>query len=726
MATMSTTRRTLNLPLILGLVIVAISLVLAFAGPSLAPRNPLEETRVMQVEGGKFISAPFPPFTYPEYPLGTDGWGRDVLSQVLWALRPTLILTGYVAVLRLLIGTIIGLLAGWNNNTFGSLLNNLISAALSIPTLLVALAIIALTADFWQPWGFVLGLSLTGWADSARLVREQTRVARAQLFVEASRALGQGSWAIVFNHILRLVLPFVWMLLALEISSTILLTAGLGFLGYYVGGEVWVWISDTTATRLRGMPELGQLLSGVNEDIYVSPWKLFASGTFVFITVLGFNLLGEGLRRFANSGAPSPRIFDLTHRLRWQWDEYIYSPLKKWARAYPFAFIALTFGLVLALNGLANQIKALTASDVARTQSPGGHLWSSQSGSPAATMFVNAPGVESPRVEWAFSDAEGFSGGPAVAADGSVYILSKTGTLHSLNSDGSVKWSASIPANGVGTPGLDADGNIYVSDMLGALTSFTPTGEQRWRLEVPESLEATSGPVIGNNNIAYYVVIGNIRAVSTDGVLLWDTNAFSRRVPFTPVIDPDENLVFLRNTIIDASTGEVRTFEKLPTAEQYMVGQSGLLYLRFENKLTGWEIFNSEAEPRSYMEWSRTAFFGFPRLAGVFADGGMWLHYTTDIEDTTLLWLDKKGNQLNRAQFPYRPGFMGGMDEDFVSYLCGTRSDHIECAAVEKGADEPKWTIALEGAASVSGLALIPERLYVAAEDGILFAIGNE
>jgi hypothetical protein len=284
-------------------------------------------------------------------------------------------------------------------------------------------------------------------------------------------------------------------------------------------------------------------------------------------------------------------------------------------------------------------------------------------------MFVNAPGVESPKVEWTFSDAEGFSGGPAVAADGSVYILSTTGTLHSLNSDGSVKWSASIPANGVGTPGLDADGNIYISDVLGALTSFTPTGEQRWRLEVPDSLEATSGPVIGENNIAYYVVIGNIRAVSIDGTLLWDTNAFSRRVSFTPVLDPDENFVFLRNTIIDTTTGEVVQFEELPAAEQYLVGQSGLLYLRFENKLTGWEYLNNKAEPRSYMEWSRTAFFGFPRLTGVFADGGMWLHYTTDIEDTTLLWLDKKGNQLNRAQFPYRPGFMGGMDKDFVSYI---------------------------------------------------------
>lgn len=719
------TKTRLNLPLGLGLLISAFSLALAFAGPSLAPHNPLEETRVMQVDG-KFVSAPFPPFIYPEYPLGTDGWGRDVLSQVLWALRPTLLLTGYVALLRLFIGTTIGLLAGWNANAFGAILNNLISTALSIPTLLVALAVVALTGDDWQPWGFVLGLSLTGWADSARLVREQTRLARVQSFVEASRALGQGNLSIVFHHILRLVLPFVWMLLALEISSTILLTAGLGFLGYYVGGEVWVWINDTTATRLRGMPELGQLLSGVNEDIYVSPWKLFASGTFVFITVLGFNLLGEGLRRVAISGRPSPRFFDLSLRLRWGWEENIVLPVKKYAKEFPFAFAMLVIGLFIVFNGIFNQFRSLSQTTVAKSDSPGGHLWSSQYGSPSATLYVDAPGVENPIVAWTFSDAEGFAGGPAVAADGSVYILSKTGTLHALDPDGSAMWGASIPAGGVGTPGLDAEGNIYVSDLAGALTSFTPTGERRWRLDVPESFEATSGPVIGNNNVAYYVVIGNIRAVSSAGVLLWDTSAFSRRVTFSPVLSPDENFVFLRNTIVDAASGEAIKFEGLPTAEQYMVGQSGLLYSRFENKMTGWEYLDGNAEPRSYIEWSRTAFFGFPGLAGVFADGSMWLHYAGEgTEDSTLLWLDKKGNMLNRVQFPYRPSIIGGMDEDFVFYLCGTRQERIECAALEKGVKDPKWSLALEGALDIAGAALVPNRLYVASQDGLLFAIGK-
>ena len=715
------TKSRFNPPLAFGLLIAGFSLAVAFAGPSLAPHNPLEETRVMQVDD-TFVSAPFPPFTYPEYPLGTDGWGRDVLSQVLWALRPTLILTGCVAALRLVLGTTIGLLAGWNKNAFGAFLNGLISAALSIPTLLVALAVVALTGDAWQPWGFVLGLSVTGWADSARLVREQTRVAREQSFIEASRALGQGAWTIVFNHIIRLVLPYVWMLLALEISSTILLTAGLGFLGYYVGGEVWVWISDTTATRLRGMPELGQLLSGVNEDIYVSPWKLFASGTFVFVTVLGFNLLGEGLRRVAISGSPSPRFFDLTLRMRWYVQERM-----AWAKRHPFVFGVSAFISIAALALVFTQVKSLTETQIKQTNSPGGHLWSSQYGSPSATLYVNAPGVGSPRVEWTFSDAQGFAGGPAVAADGSVYVLSKTGALHAVDPAGELKWSASIPAAGVGAPGLDAAGNVYVSDMLGGLTSFTPTGGERWHLDVPDSLEATSGPVIGNNNVVYYVVIGNIRAVSVDGVLLWDTPAFSRRVTFTPILDPDEKFVFLRNTIVDAASGGKLQFETLPATEQYMVGQSGLLFARFENQMTGWEYLEDAAEPRSYMEWSRAAFFGFPGMAGVFSDGGMWMHYAGEgAEDSALLWLDKKGNMLNRAQFPYRPSIMGGMDEDFVFYICGTRTDVAECSAVGKGAKDPKWTLPLEGSLGVSGVALVSGRLYAATDEGLLYAIGDE
>lgn len=714
-----------NTPLILGIIITGLTILLAIAGPSLAPKNPLEEKRVLQVEGGEFLTAPYPPFKVPDYPLGSDSHGRDVLSQILWALRPTLMLVGYVALLRLFIGTVIGLTAGWHNNRFGAFINGLISAALSMPTLMVALAIVALTSE-WQPWGFVLGLSLTGWADSARLVREQTRITREQLFVEASRALGQSNIEIIINHILRQVLPFVWMLLTFEISSTLLVTAGLGFLGYYVGGDVWVWISDTAAARLSGMPELGQMLSGVNEDIYTSPWKLFASGTLIFITVLGFNLLGEGLRRIANAGAPSSRLFEIFNRLRWRLDEKYVAPLKQKMRANPLPSAVVLLLLFTLLGFAINQALIVIQPQAKSTPIPGGHLWSGQWRDPSASMWMNAAGVKSPQVQWTFSEASGLVGGPAVSADGSVYLLSTNGTLHSLADDGSVNWSISLPAGGVGTPALDADGNIYASDTSGGLSSVTPDGTLRWHFQVDGSFEATSGPTVGANGTIYYVVIGDLRAVSSEGELLWSTTAINRRFGSAPILSPDEKMVFLRNTALNTETGEVIEFANFPTTEQYIVGLNGLLYARFENKVTGWEYVENEAQILTRMEWSRTAFFGFPGIVGVFADGSMWLHYNSEYEDATLLWLDNEGNMINNARIAYRPSTFGGMDEDFVSYICGSRRGKVECVAIDKGQKTPKWNLPLEDGSTISGLALIPERLYVSTQEGFFYAIGNE
>lgn len=714
-----------NIPLILGILITGFTILLAIAGPSLAPKNPLEEKRVLQIEGGGFLTAPYPPFKVPDYPLGSDSHGRDVLSQILWALRPTLMLVGYVALLRLTIGTVIGLLAGWHNNRFGKAVNGFISAALSMPTLMVALAVVALTID-WRPWGFVLGLVITGWADSARLVREQTRITREQLFVEASRALGQSNFEIVVNHILRQVLPFVWMLLTFEISSTLLVTAGLGFLGYYVGGEVWVWISDTAAARLSGMPELGQMLSGVNEDIYTSPWKLFASGTLIFITVLGFNLLGEGLRRIANAGAPSSRLFEIFNRLRWRADETYLTPLKEKMRARPLASAFVIIALVTSAGFAINQARMVIQPQAKASPIPGGHLWSGQWRDPSASMWMNAAGVESPQVQWTFSDASGLVGGPAVSADGSVYLLSTNGTLHSLADDGSVNWSISLPAGGVGTPALDADGNIYASDSSGGLSSVTPDGTLRWYFQVDESFEATSGPVVGESGTIYYVVIGDLRAVSPDGELLWSTTAINRRFSAAPILSPDEQFIFMRNTALNTKTGEIMEFPELPTIEQFIVGMNGLLYSRFENKVIGWEYVDGEAQIFTRMEWSRTAFFGFAGIVGVFPDGSMWLHFNSEYEDSTLLWLDKEGNMINNARIALRPSAFAGMDEDFVSYICGSRRGKVECVAIEKGQNTTKWNLPLEDGSMVSGLALVPERLYVSTSEGFFYAIGNE
>lgn len=715
----------INFPLISGLVLVLFILLIAFLGPQFAPRNPLEQMHVVQIDG-KWLNAPFPPFTVPGFPLGSDIWGRDVLSQMLWALRPTLLLVGYVALLRLLLGTMIGLIAGWDGRLPGSVLNFLIGASLAIPTLVVALAVVSVAGTTWGPWGFVLGLSLTGWADSARIVRDQARIARSQVFVEAGQALGQTGFQTVTTHILRQVLPYVWMLLTYEISSTLLVLAGLGFLGYYVGGEVWIWISDTAATRLSGMPELGQMLSSVSEDIYTGPWKMFATGTLVFITVLGFNLLGEGLRRVASTGAQPSRLRDAVTRWRWRLEDEALPRLKREFSERPVISSLITGIVIIGLFFSVLQISSALKPKPLVFPVPGDHLWGSQWHDPYATMYLNVSTLESPMVLWKFSDGDGFSGGPVVSRDGTLHLASRGGKLYSLTAEGAVHWTAALPAAGVGSPALDADGNIYVADALGGLTSFTPDGKLRWNLQPVDSFEATSGPVVSADGAAYYVVIGDVRAVSPSGELLWQTNAFGRRVTFTPILSPDGDFIFLRNTIVDARNGDVVRFENLPTAEQYIVGQNGLLYSRFESRMTVWEYVEGDAFVLHQMSWSRTGFFGIPGLIGVLADGSLWLHYNSEFEDSSIVWLDKNGELINRARFQYRPSLFLGMDEDSVFYICGSTRRNVECAAVRRGESEPIWTLPLESGNIVSGGARVPGRLYVATEDGYFYALADQ
>jgi ABC-type dipeptide/oligopeptide/nickel transport system permease subunit len=163
--------RSRNWPLILGSILVGILFILALIGPKLAPRDPLEMARILRVEE-KFVKAPFPLFT-PGYPLGSDDLGRDMLSRLLWAVRPTMTIVLIVAAVRLVLGIFIGL-AGWSKGRIGNLLDSLIALAISIPVILVALGVsLPLGRDGCV--GFVFGLCLTGWVETARRAQQTSR-----------------------------------------------------------------------------------------------------------------------------------------------------------------------------------------------------------------------------------------------------------------------------------------------------------------------------------------------------------------------------------------------------------------------------------------------------------------------------------------------------------------------------------------------------------------------
>jgi ABC-type dipeptide/oligopeptide/nickel transport system permease subunit len=286
----------INWPLLLGILLIGGVVYLAINGPSLAPRDPLEENLIIRDEAdGEWHIPPFEAFAVTGFPLGSDEFGRDMLSRLLFAVRPTLQMVLVVAAVRLLLGTLVGLVAGWSVGRLGGFFDSLISSALALPGLLVALGAIAIVGVELGVLAFIIGLSITGWAETARLVREQTRAIRSEVYVEAAHALGATDPQIVFRHVVRQIRATLLMLFAFEIGSTLMLTAGLGFLGYYIGGDVWVDVADFVARRTSGSPELGQMLATAWVRL-TDPWGLVAVGSVVFASVLGFNLIGEGLR----------------------------------------------------------------------------------------------------------------------------------------------------------------------------------------------------------------------------------------------------------------------------------------------------------------------------------------------------------------------------------------------------------------------------------------------
>lgn len=720
-----------NWPLLIGSLVILFVGFIAVAGPSLAPRDPLERTVVFQVNG-KWLSAPFQPFSVPGFPFGTDSQGRDVLSQLLWAVRPTMITVLIVAVVRLAFGTLIGLASGWSAGRLGRTLDSMISAALAAPVLIVALAVVAVLNSNLDVWPFVIGLSLTGWAESARLVREQTRVIKGQPYIEAAHALGQSDAGILVRHVMRQIMPVTWVLFAVEISSTLLTTAALGFLGYYLSGEVWIAVGDFVVGRYSGLPDLGLMLSTLSTDIFIGPWKMLAAGSMVFITVLGFNLLAEGLRLQLNPERLNRRESRLSLAMEHVelWAEERLLRAFDWARGHVAQVIVGGVVIVAVIVGLAwRQAEAASQAEAAAVAAalpvPGNHLWATERHDPYGTYQTQAPGVDNPKFGWRFEDADGFAGGPVVSADGTIYLASKTGTLYALDDAGNKLWETALSVAPAGYPALDAEGRIYVADEEGGLSAVNPDGRIEWQTPGLGKGAATSGSVVGPDGTIYFTIAGQVRAVSAEGEPLWQVAARPTRTATPPMISPDGRLVFLREGALDASDGVRQALEQVKPVSQFLVGANSRWYFRFEHYLAEWQLTDAGATISPHINWDvQKGAFGIPSDAGVTFDNIIWLYYAADFDDPRLNWIDLDGHWLGVARYPLRPSRIIAIDRSSTFYVCGQRrGSGGECLAFKQGAKDPSWELPLPDGASVVGGALVPERLYVVLEEGVLYAI---
>lgn len=295
-----------NTPLRIGVILTIIFILIAIFGSTLAPQDPTRRfTDVIKANDETYIPSvrPIAPLVLDLFPLGTDHVGRDLFSRLLWAVRPTLITCIGVVLARLLIGLPLGVFTGWLQNHWVSrLINVLTSTLISIPPLILALALIALNGER-SLWVFIVVLGFIGWTDIAMFYQNQTAILRRQGFVESSFALGSSHLAVLWRHILPQFWSTLPTLLSFELSAVLLLMAELGFLGLFIGNGLIVYAADPNSAGVIAVgvtsevPELGQMLSDFSSKMFKAPWEMVLAALAIFLQVFAFNMLGEGLRR---------------------------------------------------------------------------------------------------------------------------------------------------------------------------------------------------------------------------------------------------------------------------------------------------------------------------------------------------------------------------------------------------------------------------------------------
>jgi peptide/nickel transport system permease protein len=261
-----------------GLVIALVVVTLAGLAPLIAG-----DPYAQDIDGGlSELGAPLPP--HGGAPLGTDSLGRDVWSRVVGGSAVSLQVAGLATLISLTIGVAIGLVAGYAGGAVDALLMRIVDLVLAIPFLLLAILLAAMLRSTSLGGGTApvfITLGVVGWTTMARVVRGKVLSLREQDFVHAARAVGAGPARILGRHLLPNVIGVVLVLATLGFAQNILAESVLSYLGLGPAPPAPTW---------------GRMLYEGQPYYRTAPWLFIAPGTAILLTVISFNLLGEGLR----------------------------------------------------------------------------------------------------------------------------------------------------------------------------------------------------------------------------------------------------------------------------------------------------------------------------------------------------------------------------------------------------------------------------------------------
>jgi|TARA_R100001143_G_C3360197_1_gene134955 peptide/nickel transport system permease protein len=256
-----------------GMALIALTLFGALFAPYLTPYEPNDQ----MFDGLTMQGAPMAPGA--QFALGTDLLGRDLLTRILYGARTSLIIGVLANGVALIIGTFIGVTAGYFGGIWGNILMRFTDLMMAFPALLLAICLAAI----FQPslWIVAMVIATVNWVQTARVLYAETASLSQREFIAAERTLGAGNVRILFKHILPHLTPTIIVWGTLGISTTVLLEATLSFLG--------VGVQPPT-------PSWGNIIFENQTYFQAAPWLVFFPGVAIVTLALAFNLVGDALR----------------------------------------------------------------------------------------------------------------------------------------------------------------------------------------------------------------------------------------------------------------------------------------------------------------------------------------------------------------------------------------------------------------------------------------------
>jgi peptide/nickel transport system permease protein len=261
-----------DLRIVLGGGFIVLLILCAVLAYWLSPFDPLEQD---------LLTATAPPLQEPGHWLGTDSLGRDVLSRLIYASRIALTVAFVASLLACLIGTVLGLVAGYFGGWWDTVVSRLIDIWMAFPPVLLSILLVAVLGSGLH--SVIAAIAVIDWTRFARVVRAEAQQQERLEYAEAATALGMSRGAILVHEILPNVLPVVFVLLSLEAGIAVIVEAILSYVGLSVSTDTPTW---------------GGMIAEGREIIYQAWWVLVFPLIALFLTVLAFNQLGDGLRQW--------------------------------------------------------------------------------------------------------------------------------------------------------------------------------------------------------------------------------------------------------------------------------------------------------------------------------------------------------------------------------------------------------------------------------------------